>query len=144
MIEIRKIQKEDHKSVVDLLQQLSVFEPHFRDMPIIWDRFEEQDHISAFVGCDSKNNVIAFGSICIEMKIRGGLMGHIEDVVVDEKFRGQGVGAMMMKTLIKEAIIKKCYKVSLECRDEKVGFYNALGFENTGHTMTIFIGAHHD
>ena len=139
MIEIRKIQKKDHKSVVDLLQQLSVFEPDFRDMPIIWDRYEKQDHISAFVGCDSKNNVVAFGSICVEMKIRGGLMGHIEDVVVDEKFRGQGVGAMMIKTLIKEAIIKKCYKVSLECRDEKVGFYNEQGIEKTGLTMTKFL-----
>ncbi len=144
MIKIRKIQKEDHESVVALLQQLSIYNPNFEDMATIWDVFNEQNHIVAFVGCDKKNNVIAFGSICIEMKVRGGSMGHIEDVVVDEKFRGQGVGAMLMKALIEEAIIKKCYKVSLECREEKIGFYNALGLENTGHTMTIFVKANHD
>ena len=144
MIKIRKIQKEDFQPVIALLQQLSAFEPNFDEIPIIWDRFEKQDHISAFVGCDDKNNVIAFGSICVEMKIRGGSMGHIEDVVVHESFRGLGVGSMLIDALIKEAIQKNCYKVSLECRDEKVGFYNTLGLQKSGLTMTIFLEANHD
>lgn len=138
MIKIRKIQKEDHESVIALLQQLSVFLPNLSDAPDIWHEFQKQNNVSAFVGCDDNNNVVAFGSICVEMKIRGGRLGHIEDIVVDEKFRGQGVGAKLVNALIEEAILKKCYKVSLECREEKVVFYNLQGLQKTGLTMTRF------
>lgn len=144
MIKIRKIQKEDYQSVVTLLQELSIFQPNFDEIPIIWDSFAKQNHISAYVACDSNNSVIAFGSICIEMKIRGGSMGHIEDVVVDKKYRSQGVGSMLIEALKKEATNKKCYKISLECKEERIGFYNQLGFEKTGLTMTIFLGANDD
>ena len=56
------------------------------------------------------------------------IAGQIEDVVVDEKFRGKGIGSSLVKALIEKAKKANCYKVMLNCKKENKGFYDRLGF----------------
>lgn len=55
--------------------------------------------------------------------------GRIEDVVVDNRYRGQQLGKLLVELLTKLARDKcDCYKISLECNDDLVKFYQQFGY----------------
>jgi ribosomal protein S18 acetylase RimI-like enzyme len=61
-----------------------------------------------------------------------GYIGKIEDMIIDEKYRGQGLGRMLMEELIKIAKKKKAKKINLTSRSQRVEarkLYESLGFE---------------
>jgi len=63
---------------------------------------------------------------------------HIEDVVVDEKYRGKGYGKMLIDYAIRLSEDNKdCYKIILNCSEEKKPFYEKCKFinENCGMSM---------
>jgi len=68
----------------------------------------------------------------------------LEDIVVEEEKRGQGIGKAMMAyagTLCQE---KKCYKMVLNSnqnRERAHRFYQALGYERHGYSFAIFPAA---
>ncbi|KAK4474981.1 hypothetical protein MN116_002083 [Schistosoma mekongi] len=63
--------------------------------------------------------------------------GHIEDVIVDSRFRGMNFGRLLVDTLICIGKHMGCYKISLDCSHEKVGFYEKLGFQCKNNMMYI-------
>jgi len=138
--QIRPVEVGDHQKVIDLLQAISEYSPDDEMLDEVWQAFIAQPHLIAMVAVASADeglqSVIGYGSVCLEVKIRGGAMGHIEDVVVDARFHGQGVGSAIVDCLIAEATFAGCYKISLECRAEKESFYARLGFQTTGQAMS--------
>ncbi len=57
---------------------------------------------------------------------------NIENMVVDEKARGQGVGAALLEEAASRAEAAGCYKISLTSRNERADahrFYRANGYE---------------
>jgi len=84
--------------------------------------------------------IIGSGTIIFEPKlIRGGAyVGHIEDIVVDEKYRSMGIAKKIIENLIELAEEKGCYKVILDCQKELCGFYEKSGFENHGVQMSKY------
>lgn len=61
--------------------------------------------------------------------------GYLEDLFVDESYRGSGFGRQLMQTVIEEAKKLGCYKLvgtSRNSRAEVHGFYKKLGFEEYG------------
>ena len=85
-------------------------------------------------------DIIASGTIIIEPKlIRGGKsIGHIEDIVVSEEYRGNGISKNILEMLKKVAREKDCYKVILDCNEEVKKVYNSSGFEEKGIQMSIY------
>ena len=75
------------------------------------------------------NNVfIGSGSLVVENKIIHGFgkVGHIEDVVIDESHQNKGYGKLLLDHLIKKGKEFNCYKVVLNCDDDKLGFYEKI------------------
>ena len=74
--------------------------------------------------------ICATGSLFLECKFthKGGICGHIEDVVVDETVRGKHLGVRVIEELIKIARAEGCYKVILDCSRKNVPFYERCGF----------------
>ena len=66
--------------------------------------------------------------IIIEQKLRGDCVAHIEDVVVEKKYRGLGIGRQIVDYLCELAIDSDCSKVVLHCLEENVDFYKNCGF----------------
>lgn len=86
-----------------------------------------------------ENNIAGMGTILIENKIihNFGKVGHIEDVVIDKKFRGLGLGKELINFLVNKGKKLGCYKIILDCNDKNVGFYNKCGFKREENTMTL-------
>ena len=66
-------------------------------------------------------------------------VGHIEDLIIDEKFRGNGYSKLIVKELIEFGKEKECYKIILNCKDHYVGFYQKMGFKLNDNTMDLRI-----
>ena len=91
---------------------------------------------------ESNNKLIATGTIMYETKFIFNIcqLAHIEDVCVKKEHRGQGLGKYMLSKLVSIAKDKKCYKVTLDCADTNVSFYEKCNFEKRGNQMTVFFG----
>ncbi|MDA8948411.1 GNAT family N-acetyltransferase [Flavobacteriaceae bacterium] len=56
-------------------------------------------------------------------------MGLIEDVVVETKAQGMGIGKKLIEKLIQTAANQNCYKTILNSTEENAGFYTKLKFK---------------
>ena len=130
---IRQIEYKDIESVWELLNQLMFVDTSLIDTELAWKKFNNHGIV---VEVDDK--IVGFGCLVVEYKIRGYTSGHIEDVVIDEEWRGKGVGEKLVKALCDKAEEHNCYRVSLFCRKELVSFYNKNGFEVNNVVMKKF------
>ena len=143
---IRKLQQEDVSldgDFVRILSQLSSSDNKTCDYSVLWDQYAGQTnslpvYVHVIVAVDN-DVVIGTGSIIIERKFLrgGGIVGHIEDVVVDEDIRATGAGRMIVGELVEIAKSSSCYKVILNCDHNNVAFYGKCGFRWSGNEMRI-------
>jgi glucosamine-phosphate N-acetyltransferase len=66
-----------------------------------------------------------------------GKVGHIEDVVADASYRGQGFGKILILGLLDVARSLGCYKVILDANEKNTGFYEKCGFSRRELQMRI-------
>ena len=78
--------------------------------------------------------VVASASLIIERKFvhQAALRGRIEDVVVDEGYRGKHLGSMLLETLKMLAQTLGCYKLTLDCKEKMLPYYTKLGYVDEG------------
>ncbi|MGY5150442.1 MAG: GNAT family N-acetyltransferase [Candidatus Nitrosopumilus sp. bin_68KS] len=83
--------------------------------------------------------IVGSTTLLIEQKFihNGGLVGHIEDVVVNKDFQGQKIGEKIMKYLLEIAKSRGCYKTILDCTDDVKPFYEKLGFKHVGNELRL-------
>jgi glucosamine-phosphate N-acetyltransferase len=79
------------------------------------------------------------GTIIYEPKIIHGCknVGHIEDIVVLEEYRSNGISKMLLKQLIYMGEKNNCYKIILDCKSSLVKLYENNGFKNSGCQMEL-------
>ena len=85
-----------------------------------------------------KDNIpVGMITLLIEQKlIHGGqCVAHIEDLVVDKKYNGQGIAKELLYHVINIANNSNCYKIILDCKRELIPFYNKVGFNVRGDTI---------
>jgi glucosamine-phosphate N-acetyltransferase len=135
---IRELRKEDlwngFLTTLDTLRQASDIDKNKADE--IFEKINSNpDHIVAVAELDGK--IVGSTTLLIEPKFihKGGLVGHIEDVVVDKKFQGQKIGEKIMKYLLEFAKNRGCYKTILDCTDEIKPFYEKLGFKHIANEL---------
>ena len=96
---------------------------------------ENENHIIHVAELDGK--IVGSTTLLIEQKFihEGGFVGHIEDVVVNKEFEGQGIGMKLVLSLLDVAKEKKCYKIILNCEDKLLPFYEKIGFKQKSTEM---------
>lgn len=138
MIEIRPIREQDLPETLHLLQQLSPGLFFGSNIEEHWNKFDSNPQIQGLVAYDSNLGcVVAFGCLYIQIKIRGGLVASIEDIVCDVKFRRKGIASMLVEELKTIADRYGCYKVTLQCATTNIQFYEKCGFYTDGSNMTF-------
>jgi glucosamine-phosphate N-acetyltransferase len=55
--------------------------------------------------------------------------GRLEDVVVNNTYRGKSLGKLIVTIIVQLAHYFHCYKLSLDCIDRLVPFYENIGFK---------------
>ena len=93
------------------------------------------NHVIFVAVIDDK--VIGSTTLLIEPKFihQGGLVGHIEDVVVTKEHQGKGIGEKVIQTTLNYAKSQGCYKTILDCTDDVKPFYEKLGFTRHANEM---------
>jgi glucosamine-phosphate N-acetyltransferase len=78
-----------------------------------------------------RNRLVGSGTLLIEPKFIHGCskLAHIEDIIIDKKYHGMGLGKKMVRFLVDNAHKQDCYKVRLICKDDVKGFYERCGFQ---------------
>ena len=137
----RYLQKKDYNlQYLDLLEQLTKVNKELisrNDFSNFIDNLNENHQI---IVVELDNNIIATGTILIENKLIHGIskVAHIEDIVVDKKSRGMGLGKKLISFLLNIAENKKCYKTILNCKKENIKFYEKCGLKHNGAEMVKY------
>ena len=96
---------------------------------------QNPNHI-IYVAIDNKK-IVGSTTLLIEQKFihDGGLVGHIEDVVVRKDYEGKGIGIKLVTSMLERAKEKNCYKTILDCKDDVKQFYERIGFKRESNGM---------
>lgn len=78
------------------------------------------------------DEVVGFGALIVVNTPSRGKISHIEDVVVDAKCQGRGLGRLIMEELIKIAKQEDIHEIDLTSKRIRTNarkFYESLGFK---------------
>lgn len=77
------------------------------------------------------NKIVGTATLVDEQKFirHASSRGRVEDVVVDNRYRGKKLGKLLIDFAIGLSKVLGCYQVSLECRDHVKTFYQQFGFQ---------------
>ncbi len=140
-----KLPSNEYSQYLDLMYQLTTtkynVDPKFNNGNTT--AFLEKLHImkhqnsKIFIG-KFDNKIICTVKIFIEEKFEDNV-AHIEDVVVDENYRGGGLCKKIVDYATHYAKQYKCYKIVLNCKDELYKIYENCNFERKGVHCTIYL-----
>ena len=137
-IEIREIEEDDLErgflETLDFLRNASSLDKTKAEG--ILKKIKQNPNHIIHVAIDGKK-IVGTTTLFIEQKFihDGGLIGHIEDVVVRKDCEGTGIGIKLVLSLLEYAKKKQCYKTILDCNDNIKPFYERIGFKYESNCM---------
>jgi glucosamine-phosphate N-acetyltransferase len=141
---IRELCTNDYyRNFLQLLNKLSKFDYEkitFDDFYEYNNKYMDKKNNTQIYVIESEGLIIGCGTLLIEHKFIHNLskVGHIEDVIIDEKYRNMGLGKKLINKLVDIASNNLCYKVILDCSKDKEIFYEKCGFTNMNSQMSIY------
>lgn len=151
---IRFIEERDlHEGYFQLLSELSGKPINAKDLygqwpdfiNKLWRGYKNSPNRSTFVFEKGKSRpketsfIIGTATLLVEHKFLhgGGIVGHIEDVVVDPNQQGESIGSELVKRCVDKAKNEGCYKVILDCSEDNITFYEKCGFHKSEMSMRV-------
>ena len=138
---IRKLILSDYYyGYLHLLKQLSIINDNllYNNFKKKWFEIANNKfHHILVIELDKK--IVASGTLIIEPKfIRNSqYAGHIDDIVVSNDYRGNGLARQIITNLLEIAKQYNCYRIILTCHESKFGLYSKFGFEKKSNSMRI-------
>ena len=123
-MEIRKLDKKDYKKFIELTNEfrpigLDITQEKFNE---IYDIIFSNSIIFVLI---LNNKIVGSAKLIIEQKFIHKLAkyGHIEDVIISNDYRGQGLGKLLIKNIVNYCKNNQFYKIILTCKDSLISFY---------------------
>lgn len=136
---LRNIEYDDFdKGYMDLMYEFTNY-----NYPIIRDEFinfidTRDNYRIVVIYSEIEKRIIGAGTIIIVRKIHNNPIGQIEDVIISEKYRKNGLGKQIIEKLIDIGKNEfKCYKIILNCLEKNIKFYENCGFVEVGVEMKL-------
>jgi N-acetylglutamate synthase-like GNAT family acetyltransferase len=130
-MKIRNLKSDDIDMVINLL--INSFSSRYNRPPFV-ENISDPKSITIVAELD--DTIIGVASLYIIQKLTR-KMGLIEDVAVEYEKRGQGVGKLLIKNLIKKANLQGCDKIILHSSQDNVSFYEKIGFKVNEKQMIL-------
>ena len=141
---VREAQEADLPDILFLYGQLGQDDGtvlNLDEARCIFDRLKSYPDYGIHVALADGKIVGTFALLVMDnLAHRGARSAILEDVVVAEGLRGQGVGKKMMAYACALCREKKCYKMALNSNRHRVAahrFYESLGYERHGYSFAI-------
>ncbi|KAG2475827.1 MAG: Glucosamine 6-phosphate N-acetyltransferase [Nitrosopumilales archaeon] len=137
-VKIRQIQENDlfqgFLESLDSLRKASDLEEDNAKLVLKKIR-SNQNHVIMVADLDGQ--IVGSITLLIEPKFihQGGLVGHIEDVVVRSELQSKGIGEQLVNAALEYAKNHGCYKTILDCDDSVKAFYEKIGFKRNSNAM---------
>lgn len=130
--------KNYNNSYLDLLKELSNSEIDSDINKIKYHIKNLNSNHSIKILINASDVIIGSITILKEKKIihNFGTVAHLEDVVVIKKYRGKKLGNKLINIAKNEC--EDCYKIILNCSEDKVKFYEKNGFYKKNVQMAIY------
>ncbi|MTI30523.1 GNAT family N-acetyltransferase [Xanthovirga aplysinae] len=133
MINIRKGKKEDLPQVLKLIHELAVFEKAPNEVEnnvekMLEDGFGEKPVFEFFVA-ETDTQIIGTAIYYYSYSTWKGRCLYLEDLVVSESFKRQGIGKLLFNQLISQAKKEKVARLSwqvLDWNEPAINFYKKL------------------
>ena len=130
-MKIRTLEPEDIKQVIDIWT--NSFSRNF-SKPVNPEYLNNPNSTTIVISIE--DIIVGVASIHIIKKLTR-ILGIIEDVAVNKKYRGKGVGKKLVERLILIGKQKNCDKIVLSSSEENSKFYEKIGFKKKELQMVI-------
>lgn len=143
-LQIRVAKKNDCPRLLELIQELALFEKAPEEVTVTLAEFEEagfgENPIwKAFVA-EVDGFIVGFALYYVRYSTWKGCRMYLEDLIVTETYRSSGIGLKLIKTLIKEALEKGFSGMLWQVLDWNVpaiGFYKKLNASFDGSWINV-------
>lgn len=143
-VDIREAHRDDLESILAIYAEPDIDNGKVLDLrgaEEILGRMKSYPRYTLYVATIDNKVVGSFALLIMDnLAHMGAPSAVVEDVVVNSKHRGRGIGSQMIKFAMEKARQAKCYKLALSCsinRDRAHKFYESLGFEKHGYSFLI-------
>ena len=138
-ITIRKAIQQDCHRIMELVNELAVYEKAPDEITVQFDHFVESGFgenpvwwalVAETTSPTGLKEVQAFALYYIRYSTWKGQRMYLEDLLVSEKYRGQGIGKLLFNQLIEEAKVKNYNGIAwqvLDWNEPAVNFYKKIG-----------------
>ncbi len=144
-MKIRKAGIDDEQQIIDLLKKLLIpsgeVDKGWNDNSRMIRRIIENPESGAILVAEDDGVIAGITTLSFPTAIRcDGLYSCIEENIVDEKYRGQGVGGKLLRATIAEAAARGCKELQVN-NPSKMGYplYLRNGFEDKGKHLKIML-----
>lgn len=139
-MKIRKATQEDFDEVFNLLKQLWANSKLNYDLLKIAYNKAVYSEVQKLIVGESMDNIIGFCSLTIKNNLwQAGNLGHIDELIVDNNYRGKGIGSKLMDEITRIAKENQCKRIELDSafnRKEAHRFYENQGYENRAYLFS--------
>lgn len=133
-ISVRVAQKGDMKVVIKLINELAVFEKEPKAVEITAtdlerDGFGENPVFHCFVA-ENRTNIVGIALVYMRYSTWKGSVLHLEDLVVSQAMRGQGIGTILLDEVVKygnQLGVKRISWEVLDWNEPAITFYEQKG-----------------
>lgn len=139
MINIRRGILEDEPAIFQLFRQLLSNPAVLEYGHDTFHRIMNDENFGTILVAEKGDHILGLITLSYPWAVRcGGIYSCVEEFVVSEKFRGQGIGGQLIQAAIKEATLRGCYEIQIN-NPTKIGYpiYLEHGFEDTGKHLKM-------
>jgi len=144
MIDIRKATENDVPRIFELIKALAQFENEPEAIEVtqeqlLKDGFSKEPKFLCFVA-ELDNEVQGIALVYFRYSTWKGEVVHLEDLIVDENFRGQGIGEKLLNAVIEYGKGKQVKRISWEVLDwntKAIEFYKKKGAKILDHWQVV-------
>jgi ribosomal protein S18 acetylase RimI-like enzyme len=137
---IRDCTVSDFKDIFVLLKQLWPDKELHEDLLLQIFLEKMKSEKIWFLGAELEGKVVGFCSLEVKSSLwQEGWMAYINELIVHEKCRGNGIGAGLLNTAVEVAKKQYCKRIELDSalhRKAAHNLYKKLGFENRAHLFS--------